>query len=819
MKKIRCLPKLGPTGLFGIFILASFLACTLIGGIVLAYRTHQTTIEQQQLTSQHELTFAASFLELFLFETIDDIRSVARSPITINNVMDGGESKENLKDLIAHREDENLTLFDLNLDIIYSNSKRQDHSSLSEDLTEKFNAILDGQLDSHIFLNDFNGSIGINFAIPVIYAGSIEGVLLADLPAIANKIFPEFTNDYNTFELVGERHTFLASEVQDRDAWLWLDHPLEFTNLTLRLGHLTEPFRAKQQETVKSALLSVLATFVVSFAAVYWLGRRILLKPYHELEASRRLLADNAQRLKASEREARQLALVAENAKDMVVISDPEGNALWVNNAFRQLTGYGQKDVLGHNPLTLLQGPDTNQEAVQDILQSLAKQERGQAEVLNYTKSGRSYWAQIDIVPVFEEDGQLANFVAIERDVTERVALTDHLKSALAEAKHAAKSKTQFLAMMSHEIRTPMNGVLGTLGLLAETPMSNDQKVLVKTAMESGEFLLTILNDILDFSKLEAGKLQLENIPFNIPHLVKGAIELCQAQASAKNITIRIVLDPNVPDWVQGDPGRIRQMLLNYLSNAIKFTEKGGVTLKIEAHAVEGAQIGLRFSVRDTGIGIPEDKIDQLFNDFNQVDGSISRRFGGTGLGLAITKLLAGSMKGRVWLESESGEGSTFFFEAPFEVAKGQIDTPSSTYQGQVEELIQQGLRVLVAEDNRTNQLVIRTMLERLGCTVDIAANGIEAVEAASARPHDIILMDMQMPEMDGLAATRMIRANPEISDRLPIIALTANVLASDKENCVEAGMNSFVGKPINKTTLVAEMNAVLAAMGVEQAA
>ena len=234
-------------------------------------------------------------------------------------------------------------------------------------------------------------------------------------------------------------------------------------------------------------------------------------------------------------------------------------------------------------------------------------------------------------------------------------------------------------------------------------------------------------------------------------------------------------------------------MLLNYLSNAIKFTEKGDVVLSIETQPADDAMIGLRFSVRDTGIGIPEDKIDRLFNDFNQVDGSITRRFGGTGLGLAITKLLAESMKGRVWLESAVGSGSTFYFEMPFEPANEQDMNQLSDLKNQDDELVKQGLRVLVAEDNRTNLLVVQTMLQRLGCTVDIAANGIEAVKAASARPYDIILMDMQMPEMDGLTATRKIRTDPEIPDDLPIIALTANAMAGDRANCLEAGMNGFV--------------------------
>ena len=315
-------------------MLASFLACTLIGGIVLAYRTYQTTIEQQRLASQHELTFAASFIELFLSETIDDISRVAKSPITINSIMDGGESKENLRDFVAHRQGGDLTFFDLNLDVIYSNRERQGDLSLSEDMTAKLNAILDGERDRHVFLNDANGSIVISFAIPIIYAGSIEGVLLADMPAVAGDLFPDFTHDYNTFELVGERLAFSAQDLQDHSDWIWLEQTLTFPNLTLRLGLFAEPLSAKRREIIKDALLSILVAFVISFAAIYFLGRRILIKPYRELEDSRRLLAENAQRLEASEHEARQLALVAEHANDIVVISDPEGNALWVNNAF-----------------------------------------------------------------------------------------------------------------------------------------------------------------------------------------------------------------------------------------------------------------------------------------------------------------------------------------------------------------------------------------------------------------------------------------------------------------------------------------------------
>ncbi|MGI9509751.1 MAG: response regulator [Geminicoccaceae bacterium] len=805
------LRRMSPAGLFATFITCSFLACILFGAGTIAYRTQQTTIEQQRRASQHQLDFASSFVELFLQQTIDGLNRVVRSPIVINNVMGGTSGLDNLADFAAHRGKGDLTFFDLALDVVYTEKPVGRARLHADDLAKQFNRVLDGDVDSYVFLKTSDGLVEIGVVVPIVYRGSIEGVLLANFPAASDELFPAFVNLDNTFELVDGGAAFSASNAAAERQWLWLEKPLRHPNLTLRLGLAKEILVEQQRTTVFSALYTILMAFLISFVVVYWLGRKMLLNPYRELDRSRRALTANAERLKASEQEARQLALVAENANDVVVITDGDGVALWVNRAFTELTGYSKDEILGRKPGRLLQGPESDRDAVQDIRQALAAGKRIRTEIVNYTKAGQAFWIDIDIAPVFDDHGQIMNFISIERDITERKKLAQDRKIALAEAKQATKAKAQFLAMMSHEIRTPMNGVLGTIGLLDDMPMPEDQRVLVKTARESAEFLLTILNDILDFSKLEAGKMQLEEVPFDIADLLKGALELCAGQAQSKGLSLSIDLAPDVPRCIAGDPGRIRQMILNYLSNAVKFTDRGSVVIEVTARPESQGKVGLCFAVRDTGIGIPADKADRLFSDFNQVDSSIARRFGGTGLGLAITKLLAENMGGRVWFESTPGVGTTFYFAAPFEAADDSARHHASVQTGQDTCLRRQDLRVLLAEDNRTNQMIAQAMLRRMGCSVDVAANGLEAVDAAAARPYDIILMDVQMPEMDGLEATRKIRCSPGPQSTLPIIALTANAMAGDKEECLETGMNDFVSKPIAQPDLIAVINAVLA--------
>jgi signal transduction histidine kinase/ActR/RegA family two-component response regulator len=390
-------------------------------------------------------------------------------------------------------------------------------------------------------------------------------------------------------------------------------------------------------------------------------------------------------------------------------------------------------------------------------------------------------------------------------DITERRQTERALAAARDAAEAATRARTAFLAMMSHEIRTPMNGVIGMTGLLLDSKLPPTERHYVETLREAAENLLRIINDILDFSKLDADRLEFENVPFNLAHTVNGAIALLRVKAEEKGLALTVAVAPDVPVRVIGDPGRLRQVLLNLLSNAIKFTQVGSVSVEARLVAIEGTQARIGFAVRDTGIGIPFDAQPGLFQQFSQVDSSISRRFGGTGLGLAISRGLVEHMGGEITVESAPDAGAVFRFTIRLEIASDRIVAPEMSLSPPIAEAAPtRRLRILLAEDNATNRLVATARLEMMGHRVDSVANGIEAVAAVQAAPYDLVLMDVMMPEMDGLAATRAIRAVGGDMSHLPIVALTANAFREDEDACRAAGMDGFLPKPLSASQLTA---------------
>jgi PAS domain S-box-containing protein len=490
-----------------------------------------------------------------------------------------------------------------------------------------------------------------------------------------------------------------------------------------------------------------------------------------------------------------------ESNTDAIMTTDPSGIITDVNKQMEALTDCTRDELIGAPFKDYFTDPERAEAAIKLVLSEKSVTDY---ELTARARDGKQTVVSYNATTFYDRNRTLQGVFAAARDVTERKRVEAELQQAKAAAESASQTKSDFLASMSHEIRTPMNAIMGIADLLAKTALSPEQDKYVQIFRRAGDNLLNLINDILDLSKVEASQLELEQTGFSLNDHLEKVMEMVAARANEKGLALVYKIAPNVPTDLVGDPTRLRQVLLNLIGNAIKFTQSGEVSLRVEPDADSSIPTALRFTISDTGIGISDEKLGQVFERFTQADSSTTRRFGGSGLGLTISKRLVELMGGRIWVESEVGVGSMFAFAVPFEIW-ATADRPMAVLVGTELELPLPALRILLAEDSPDNCIITMAYLEDTPYQVEIAETGAIACKMFELGHYDLVLMDRQMPIMDGLTATRTIRAWEKANDRppTPIVALTASALKGDREMCLGAGCTAYLTKPIKQEVLL----------------
>jgi len=806
------LSSVSPKALLFLFILLTSLTFGGISLYVLSNHSQSTAKQLQKGNSSFEIESAKIFMEKYLEVAEDRIVLASQH----QGVIDAA-SQSNIERLSYHLErfkgqnqSMQFAVRDRTGKLLFEDTFRHPAAKQEQAI---FSAIANQNVHERILylLHDDTNHICIKLFMPLYQSGEFTGVIYGETAVDYDDFFGSFvTNRERWYELSQteppvaslvetnrklehNHHSFSshASKYNEKD-WLLTQTPLARGNLVLTQG-ISRSFLKEQLSTLKRELLNgLLIVLITSSILVFLLGQKLFVNPHKELEGSKKLLEESNKLLAEREHDSHLLATVVKAARDAVVITDKEGRIEWVNNAFEVMTGHQLDSVKGLTPGSFLQGEDTCNETASRIGSALKKGKQVKAEILNYTIDKVPYWVDIDIVPLRNEDGEIAHFIAIERDVTDFKKLEIELEEQASKAHQANQAKSLFLATMSHEIRTPMNGLLGLLQMLVDELEQEQQREVLRLALGSGEHLIAILNDILDLAKIENDSLEIDQHAFKMSEIISPVLNTYQTLCSEKGLKFNLTdhCDPSLTYY--GDSVRIRQVLLNLAGNAMKFTESGSIDIDIK----QLSHSKMEFAVQDSGIGIPNDRLQSIFNEFEQADISTTRNYGGTGLGLAICHKLVTLMNGQISVESELSKGSRFSFV---------IDLPTIAHsdekntESQVVDLSQ--FKALVADDNKMNRIIAKGFLDKLNVECVTCGDGFEALSHLESGNFNLVIIDNHMPKISGVETVRRIRE--AVKGNIVVMGWTADIMQTSTHAFLEAGADEVLTKPLIKKDLI----------------
>ncbi|WP_338164168.1 ATP-binding protein [Vibrio sp. 10N] len=786
----------GLSGRTLVLIYTTFVMCVFaIASVVILGRESRHAIDYLQTTGSNLELQAA---KLFVEEYLDNAKARVKLASSNKDIVNFLEGKQNINlDSTLHLYEGDtrsvlFAVFNADREVLFEDKFRHPSRANEIRIYDEMTRLASNMITPapvYLLHNDTD-HICIKIFMPIMSKGRFVGMVFGETPVDYDELFGELIDPNERWYALTQGNVSEYVTQNGLGAWLVNATPVATAGLTLMQGINPESLELQLDSFMSHIYNAITIVMVVSFLLVMFAGNKVLVNPHKELEISQKELAEKNSELILQERESKLLAMVVKAARDAVVITDKHGAIEWVNRAFEEMTGYALVSVKGKKPGHFLQGENTDPQTTQRIADSLSKGLPIKAEILNYDSQGKEYWVDIDITPISDEHGVIDRYIAIERDVTEYKKLESKLTTTAKEANAANEAKSAFLATMSHEIRTPMNGVLGLTQILEKEITDPKHREALQLILGSGNHLISILNDILDISKIENKALVLEHTQFKMQEILAPVNNTYQSLCSEKGLLFE-VHDKTDPDTqFVGDQVRLRQILLNLVGNALKFTQKGSISVVVSNNA-EG-QCELR--VKDTGIGISPERIDSVFETFEQAETSTTRQFGGTGLGLSIVKSLTLLMGGKINVNSEVGIGSTFSVQIPLAAIKSKVDDVPTTDLVDADYSI---YKVLLVDDNAINRIVAAKFCQSLNIEVDSCANGAECLEMFDPSKYNLIILDNHMPVMNGPSAASEIRA--KYGDSVLIFGWTADVISENRQEFLDSGVNTVIAKPLIK--------------------